>query len=309
MAWSKAATVAEPDMVTDMARVSAVEATATKIRKVDEQKKTQAIKRRKSADASSLRQPGEGAEVEEEENDKARFIEPLAQLMMDCAVGRTENASATDEEFMSSLRRKATRVVKASGIPTLHIAIITADELRKYLESRETHMGVDKVEPIVLEGFLWQSRARVRVVNAICWMCKNLQLGWPIDSVERPDTKKASLIGMECKQAPAAQPGMLKAFADAIEAGAETGDPIWLAIWRARYRPWQTFDLFMYCADRSQWNAMKGGFCSSASAASRSITVLDFTGECHQRRQAAMTGARSSWQNTICGGRAMLAKK
>ena len=58
-------------MVTDMARVSAVEATATKIRKVDEQKKTQAIKRRKLTDASSLRQPGEGAEAEEEENDKA----------------------------------------------------------------------------------------------------------------------------------------------------------------------------------------------------------------------------------------------
>ena len=54
-----------------MARVSAVEATATKIRKVDEQKKTQAIKRRKLTDASSLRQPGEGAEAEEEENDKA----------------------------------------------------------------------------------------------------------------------------------------------------------------------------------------------------------------------------------------------
>jgi len=212
MSWSKAATLAEPEMVTDMTRVSAVEATATKIRKVDEQKKTQAIKRRKLTDASSLRQPGEGAEVEEEEEDKVRFIEPLAQLMMDCEVGRTENASATDEEFMSSLRRKATRVVKAAGIPTLHIAITTADELRKYLESRETHMGVNKVEPIVLEEFLWQSRARVRAVNAICWMCKNLRLGWPIDSVERPDTKKASPIVVERKQAPVAQPVMLKAL-------------------------------------------------------------------------------------------------
>ena len=59
--------------------------------------------------------------------------------MMDCEVGRTENASATDEEFMSSLRRKATRVVMASGIPTLHIAIITADELRKYIWKVERH--------------------------------------------------------------------------------------------------------------------------------------------------------------------------
>ena len=67
-------------------------------------------------DAPSLRQPGKGTEVEEEDEDKVRFTEPLAQLMMDCGVGRTENASATDEEIMNSLRRKATRVVKAAEI-------------------------------------------------------------------------------------------------------------------------------------------------------------------------------------------------
>jgi len=61
-------------------------------------------------------------------------------------------------------------------------------------------------------------------------MCKNLHLGWPIDKVEKPDTKKVSLIGMECKQAPAAQPGMLKALTDTMVAGAETGDPTWLAL-------------------------------------------------------------------------------
>ncbi len=185
VSWSRARVLAEPEMVTDMAKVSAVEATATKIRKVDEQRKTrhQAIKKKKMIDASFLRQPGKGTEVEEEEEDKVRFTEPLAQLMMDCGVGRTENASATDEEIMNSLRRKATRVVKAAEIPTLHRAVTTADELRKYLDSRATHMGVDKVEPIVLEEFLWQSRARDRAFNAICWMCKKLQLGWPTDSL------------------------------------------------------------------------------------------------------------------------------
>ena len=160
-------------MVTDVAKISAVEATATKIRKVDEQKKTSAVKKRKMASASFLRQPGKGTEVEEEEEDKMRFIEPLAQLMMDCKVGREENASATDEEIMNSLRRKAKRVVGAAEIPTLHRAITTADEVRKYLEDRAMHMGVDKVEPIVLEEFLWQSRARVRAVNAIGWMRNN----------------------------------------------------------------------------------------------------------------------------------------
>ena len=230
MSWSRARVLAEPEMVTDMARISAVEATTTKIRRVDEQKKAATSKKKKMASASFLRQPGKGTEMEESDEDKMRFAEPLAQLMNDCKVGRSENASATDEEILNSLRRKAKRVVKAAEIPTLHRAITTADEVRKYLASRETHMGVDKVEPIVLEEFLWQSRARVRAVNAIAWMCKNLQLGWPIDKVEKPDIKKASLIGMECKQAPAAQPGMLKALSDTMEVGAESGDPTWLAL-------------------------------------------------------------------------------
>ncbi len=71
-AWSRARVLAEPEMVTDMAKVSAVEATATKIRKVDEQKKTrqQATKKKRLIDASFLRQPGKGTEVEEEEEDK-----------------------------------------------------------------------------------------------------------------------------------------------------------------------------------------------------------------------------------------------
>ena len=57
-----------------------------------------------------------------------------------------------------------------------------------------------------------------------------MRLGWPIEKVEKPDTKKASLIGMECKQAPAAQPSMLKALEEALEAAAESGDPTWLAL-------------------------------------------------------------------------------
>ena len=230
VAWSRARVLAEPEMVSDMAKISAVEATVTKIRRVDERKKAAATKRKKMADVSFLRQPGKGTEPEEADEDKVRFIEPMAQLMMDCGVGRAENASATDEEIMNSLRRKATRVVGAAEIPTLHRARTTADEVRTYLESKATHMGIDNVEPIALEDFLWQSHARVRAVNAIGWMCNNLQLGWPIEKVEKPESKKPSLIGMECKQAPAAQPGMLKALTDCMVTAAETDDPTWLAL-------------------------------------------------------------------------------
>ncbi len=230
VAWSRARVLAEPEMVSDMAKITAVEATATKIRKVDEQKKGRKCVKKMMADVSILRQPGKGTEAEEKDEDKERFIEPLAQLMMDCNVGRAENGSATEEEIINSLKRKATRVVGAAETPTLHRAKTTADELRAYLEERAMHMGVDNVEPIVLEEFVWQSRARVRVVNAIGWMCNNLELGWPIEKIEKPDTKKASLIGMECKQAPAAQPGMLKALSDCMVTAAETDDPTWLAL-------------------------------------------------------------------------------
>ena len=107
--------------------------------------------------------------------------------MMDCRVGRRENPSATEGEIYNSLKRKATHVIKTAEIPTLNGAITTAYQLQKYLGSRATHMGIDKVEPMVLEEFIWQSHTRFQTFNAISWMCENLQLGWPIDSVARLD--------------------------------------------------------------------------------------------------------------------------
>ena len=139
------------------------------------------------------------------------------------------NPSDKDEETMNSRRHRARQVVEAAGIPSLHRAITTAAEVRKYLEERATHMGADMLEPTVLEEFLGQSRDRVRAVDALCWMCKNLQLRSPTGEVWRPDTEEASSISTKPKQAPVAQPGMLKALADAMETGAEKGDPIWLA--------------------------------------------------------------------------------
>jgi len=217
-AWSRARILAEPETVPDMARIGAVEATATAMCL-----RSARLQRKRTADASSLRQPGKG---------KQRFTEPLAQLMMDCGVGRAENVSATDVEILHSLRRKAARVVGTTEIPTLHRARTTADEVRTYLESRVTHIGMDKMETIVLEEFLWASRDRVRAVNAIGWMCRNLHLGWPIDEVicKNLHLKKASLMGMECRQAHEAQPGMLKALTGYMVAAAETDDPIWLAL-------------------------------------------------------------------------------
>ena len=81
----------EPDIVTDDARISAVEATATKIRRVDEQKKkAAAVSKKESVRAALLRQPGKSTE-----RDRKRLIELLVQLTKDCGMAISEDASAT----------------------------------------------------------------------------------------------------------------------------------------------------------------------------------------------------------------------
>jgi len=70
-----------------------------------------------------------------------------------------------------------------------------------------------------------------------------------MDKVEKPDAKKASLVGMECRQAPAAQLGMLKALADATEAAAESDDPTWLMLLASWLQAWQISVLSTCYAD------------------------------------------------------------
>jgi len=214
-AWNRTRLLAEQQLASDMAELSTLEDAVNKKRKI--------------AKAPLLRQPREGAH-----RWHVWFIDLLAQLMMDCRVKYAENGFASEEEIVSSLRRKAMRVVKAAEISTLHRVAATAREMRRYLQDRAVqtglHVGLDGIEPIVLEEFLRQSHAQVRAVNAIGWMCSNLHLGWPMNEVKKPDTYEAAFIDNECRQAPAAQPGMITALADAMVVGAEDGNPFWLAL-------------------------------------------------------------------------------
>jgi len=228
--WSKARVLAEPELIMDLVRMEAVEATAAKIRRVDEQRKSVAAMKKEKASKPCLRQPGEGAEPEEGEGGKARFVEPIMQLMMDCRVGRAENPKATDVEVRNSLKRKAMKAIQTAGIPTLHIAITTAEEFRIYLEDKATGAGMAKVDSIALERFLCLSRAPVRAFKAVSWMCNNLQLGWPAVEGMRRGAKQVPVSGTECKRARVAQPGMFKALTEHMEAAAEAGDPVWLAL-------------------------------------------------------------------------------
>ncbi len=130
---------------------------------------------------------------------------------------------------MTSFVRRVTRVVKSSEIPTLQGAITTADEIVKHLASKEKPMEISSLEPLALEHFLHESQSQVRAVNAVNWLNKNLQLGWPLDKVEKPCVKKTSHIGMECNQALTAQPSMLRALEERLIAAADNKDPTWLA--------------------------------------------------------------------------------
>jgi len=214
-AWSRTRFLAERQLVPGMAELSILEVTVNKKRKI--------------VKAPFLRQPGKGAQ-----HRHAGFVDLLAHLMMDCRVKHAENASASEEEIAGSLRCKATRVAEAAEMSTLHKVAATVGEIRKHLQDRAVqtgvHTGLDGIEPTVLEEFLRQSHAQVRAVSAIGWMCSNLHLGWPMDKVKKPDTYEAVLIDNEHRQAPAAQPGMITALADAIVAGTEDGNPFWLAL-------------------------------------------------------------------------------
>ena len=131
-----------------------------------------------------------GTELNDGSGDKTRFVRPLAQLMVDCRAIHESSTSAADiplheqQETMTSSVRRAIRVVKSSDAPTLQEAIITADELAEFLTSREEPMEISSLQPLVLEQFLHDSQSQIRAVNAVNWLNKNLQLGWPLGEEE-----------------------------------------------------------------------------------------------------------------------------
>ena len=231
--WVKVRTAYEPSIIMDLARIEVIEGTLTKIRKIDSEKKAAdekwAKRMKPSIKVSTLRKQGKGTEKEETPADKIVFINPLASLMMECNVGRADNQTSTDADLMDSLTRKATRLVSDTSIPTMQRAITTIEELKAFLASKYTHMGVSNLEPIALEKYLFSTTYSTRALASLSWICNNLHLGWPLESIEKPVSKKTSLIGMECKQAPLAQPSMIQALALSMEAAAKTGDVMWLA--------------------------------------------------------------------------------
>ena len=110
---------------------------------------------------------------EEDTDNKMRFAEPLVQLMTDCKLGNSNFTAA-------AIERRVKNVVEATSIVTLYKAVITAAELKEYLERHGTQIGLDEGDSKAIANFLWEARAQVRAGDAIVWMSSSLQLGWPV---------------------------------------------------------------------------------------------------------------------------------
>ena len=102
---------------------------------------------RKMPPVSFLRQPGKGAEVEEEKAGKTRFIHHLEQQTTTCESGFEGNISAAEA-------------------PTLQRATITAGRIVKYMASREKSTEIGSLEPLQLDHFPNKLQSQAQAVNA-----------------------------------------------------------------------------------------------------------------------------------------------
>ncbi len=126
--------------------------------------------------------------------------------------------------------RRARRLCKVSEVPTLARAVATAVEFSDYCAKRTPQVYLHDVSAVVLEAFVWDHTARTRVVSALRWLVKNVQVPWPIDDVEKPETTAKAVYGISGQQAPCAQPCMVLLLEERMEEAAKKGDPTWLAL-------------------------------------------------------------------------------
>ena len=161
-------------------------------------------------------------------------MEPLVQLMKNFIILPTD-PSATDDETSMILGRRAEQIIQSASIPTLHKAIITADELMKFWEDRPTRTDANRLDSPGLEDFLKRSRARARATEAILWMAINLPLGHAaLPSLQSWSPTEHESPSPERRRTPAAEPIMLRAIEDALQRGAEESDYRWLS-WLATH--------------------------------------------------------------------------
>ena len=229
MAWARCRQRAELSLSTDAVHVSRISASIECMKAIDDIKKKK--KAKAMANSKPLRHPGQGIQGPELESDKQRFFQSLVKIMKEGEAFRQENSNASDKEYTDSLERRAQRICNEAEVPTLHRAVTTADELREWMEERKDGTSFLNLQAIVLEGFIWQSKAKTRVVTALGWLCKHLGFSWPLSQIEKPKIGRGnSALGMETRQTPAAQPVMLNHLEVVMRASCLEDDPTWTAL-------------------------------------------------------------------------------
>ena len=216
-------------MATDAVHVSKITANIASMKAIADIRKKKKAKAK--ADSKPLRHPGQGTQAPELEGNKQRFFQSLVKIMQEGEAFRQENSNASDIEYTASLERRAQRMCEEAEIPTLHRAVTTADELRKWMDDRNDGTTFINMQAIVLEGFIWQSNAKTRVVTALGWLCKHLGFNWPLDQIEKPKVGRgSSALGIETRQTPAAQPVMVSHLEAALKSSCLNAEPTWPAL-------------------------------------------------------------------------------
>ena len=218
MAWARCRQRSELTLETDAVHVSRISANVESMKAIDD------IKKRKKVAAKSgskpLRHPGQGTQKAELDSDKQRFFQPLVDIMKEGEAFRSENYNASDKEYTEALERRARRLCNDAEVPTLHRAVTTADDLRKWMEERKDGTNFINVQAVVLEVFIWQSNAKTRVVTALGWLCKHLGFDWPMNQIEKPKIGRgSSALGMETKADPSSAASHGQPFGDGYETG------------------------------------------------------------------------------------------
>ena len=162
---------------------------------------------------------------------KEGFKQPVVEITKAGEVLEARSSQASCEVYSETLAHISLRLCSEAEMHTLHRAVTTADGLRSWIQTRGDSTTFADVQVIVLEGFIWQSQAKTRVITSLGWLCENLGLAWPLDKLEKPVVGKVgSALGMEAKQTPAAQPMMFNHLEDAMKTKCEEKDPTWTAL-------------------------------------------------------------------------------
>ena len=85
------------------------------------------------------------------EEDRSRFKDPLVTVMKASQVFRGENPKTTDSEYLEGLERRGSRVCRTSKVLRLHRAVMTVEELKSWIATRNDVSTLANIHAMVLE--------------------------------------------------------------------------------------------------------------------------------------------------------------